>query len=79
MVLQRDINIPVWGNAIQGSLIVATLGKISTKEKTDKDGKWMLHFPKFKAGSPYALKISESGKLDFANQLAKHETYQIKK
>jgi hypothetical protein len=31
MVLQRDINIPVWGNATPGSLIVATLGKVSTK------------------------------------------------
>ena len=69
MVLQRDINIPVRGNATPGSLIVATLGKVSTKEKTDKDGKWMLHFPKFKVGAPYALKISESGKPDFAIKL----------
>lgn len=101
---------------------VATHRKVSTKVKTDKGGKWMLHFPKFKAGGPYAVKISESGKPDFAikltrilvgelrfngremqknlmpalkpgpwaggnkiavkttqNQLAKHETYQIKK
>ncbi|SDS19538.1 sialate O-acetylesterase [Mucilaginibacter mallensis] len=62
MVLQRGINIPVWGNATPGSLIVATLGKVSTKAKTDKDGKWMLHFSKFNAGGPYDLKISESGK-----------------
>lgn len=27
------------GNAAPGSLIVATLGKVSTKAKTDKDGK----------------------------------------
>ena len=69
MVLQRDINIPVWGNATPGSLIVATLGKVSTKGKTNKDGKWMLHFTKFKAGGPYALKISESGKPDLAIKL----------
>ncbi len=69
MVLQRGINIPVWGKATPGSLIVATLGKVSTKAKADKDGKWMLHFPKFKAGGPYALKLSESEKPNFAIKL----------
>jgi sialate O-acetylesterase len=62
MVLQRGIKIPVWGSATPGSLIVATLGKVGAKAKTDKDGKWMLHFSKFNAGGPYDLKISESGK-----------------
>lgn len=31
----------------------------------------MLHFPKFKAGRPYALKISELGKPDFAIKLTR--------
>lgn len=62
MVLQRGIAIPVWGNAAPGSLITATLGTVSTTGKTNQEGKWMLHFPKFKAGGPYDLKITDSGK-----------------
>ncbi|HET7732730.1 MAG TPA: sialate O-acetylesterase [Paludibacter sp.] len=62
MVLQRDIRIPVWGNAVSGSQIVARLGNSVAKVKTDKTGKWMVRFPKFKAGGPYTLTINEAGK-----------------
>ena len=62
MVLQRDICIPVWGNAVPGSQIVAQLGNSVVKTKTDKTGKWTVRFPKFKAGGPYTLKIVEPGK-----------------
>lgn len=62
MVLQRGINIPVWGNAKPGAYITATLGKVKAGTKADKDGKWTIHFPQFTAGGPYDLKISESGK-----------------
>lgn len=66
MVLQRDINIPVWGMAKPGSLITATLGNVNAVAKADKDGKWTVHFPKFKAGGPYDLKIAETGQPQFA-------------
>ncbi len=66
MVLQRGITIPVWGKASPGALVVATLGKATIKAKTDMEGKWIVHFPKLKAGGPYNLKISESGKPEFA-------------
>src|SRR5689334_23141642 len=69
MVLQRGIAIPVWGKATPGSLVVATLGKTSSKAKTDIDGNWMLHLPKFTAGGPYDLKVYESGKLETAIKL----------
>ena len=64
MVLQRDIAIPVWGNAVAGTTVVAQLGKIRATAKTDSKGKWMLRFPKFKAGGPFTLKVSELGKKD---------------
>lgn len=64
MVLQRDVAIPVWGNAVPGTTVVAQLGKISAVTKADSKGKWMIRFPKFKAGGPYTLKISEQGKKD---------------
>jgi sialate O-acetylesterase len=62
MVLQRDIQIPVWGNASPGATVVATLGNIRATAKTDSKGKWMMRFPKFKAGGPYTLKIIEQEK-----------------
>jgi sialate O-acetylesterase len=62
MVLQRDIKIPLWGNATTGALITAELGNAKATAKADRDGKWMVRLPKFKAGGPYTLKIYEKGK-----------------
>ncbi len=62
MVLQRGIKIPVWGNSAPGAFITAKLGTVHTTAKADQEGKWMVRFPEFKAGGPYELKISESGK-----------------
>lgn len=64
MVLQRELKIPVWGNSTPGATIIAELGDTKATSKADQDGKWMVHFPKFKAGGPYSLKIYETGKPD---------------
>ncbi|MCS3796202.1 sialate O-acetylesterase [Niastella sp. OAS944] len=69
MVLQRGIVIPVWGKAHPGSLITGVLGAVHATAKTGKDGKWVLHFPKFTAGGPYTLKIMEQGKANTAIEL----------
>jgi len=69
MVLQREIAIPLWGNATPGSLITAELGTVHATAKTGKDGKWMIRFPTFKAGGPYTLKIYEPGKPNAAIEL----------
>ncbi|WP_343674676.1 sialate O-acetylesterase [Chitinophaga sp.] len=66
MVLQRDIQIPVWGTATPGMSVKAQLGNEIVTTKAGKDGKWMLRFPKFKAGGPYVLKITENGNLSTA-------------
>ena len=62
MVLQRNIPIPVWGQANPGAVITATLGKTAVTTTTDQQGKWMLHFPRLSAGGPYTLAISEQGR-----------------
>lgn len=69
MVLQRGQAIPVWGQASPGTLIIAELGTVRATAKTGKDGKWMLRFPKFKAGGPYTLRIAESGKANAGIEL----------
>lgn len=62
MVLQRDIQIPVWGNATPGTNVTALLGTAKATAQADKEGKWMVRFQKFNAGGPYTLKIYETGK-----------------
>ncbi|HEY5509252.1 MAG TPA: 9-O-acetylesterase, partial [Paludibacter sp.] len=62
MVLQRDIEIPIWGNAPAGTEITAQLGNYESKVIADDDGKWLLHLPKFKAGGPYKLIVFQTGK-----------------
>src|SRR5665647_442253 len=62
MVLQRDMDIPVWGNAPAGAEITAQFGNIQTKGIANENGKWMLHLPKFKAGGPYKLVVFHAGK-----------------
>lgn len=64
MVLQRGIQIPVWGNATPGARIIAELGAVRITGITDQQGKWQIRFPKQKAGGPYTLKIYETGKPD---------------
>jgi sialate O-acetylesterase len=62
MVLQRGIKIPVWGNSTPGALIVAKLGDVEATTRANKEGKWQLKFPIFKAGGPYELEVAEAGK-----------------
>ncbi|OQP56770.1 sialate O-acetylesterase [Niastella populi] len=62
MVLQRGINIPVWGNSTPGALVVAKLGNIKATARADKEGKWQVKFPIFREGGPYVLEIAESEK-----------------
>lgn len=62
MVLQRELKIPVWGSSTPGVHVTAELGTVKVTTKADGAGKWMVHFPKFKAGGPYTLKIYEKGK-----------------
>ena len=69
MVLQRGIKIPVWGNSTPEALIVAKLGNVQATAKANRQGKWQIKFPIFKAGGPYALEIAESGKSDSKIQL----------
>jgi sialate O-acetylesterase len=64
MVLQRDVEIPIWGNAPADSRITVVLGKEQSTTTTDKNGKWMLHLPKLKAGGPYKLVVYQTEKPD---------------
>lgn len=56
MVLQREKNISVWGEADSGAVVTAMInGKKA--ECTAKDGKWSIILPPMTAGGPYELHI----------------------
>jgi len=68
MVLQRDINVPVWGTAANGeNVTVAFLGqKLST---IAKDGRWKVVLKPLKAGGPFTLTVKATNTISISNVL----------
>ncbi len=58
MVLQRGVEIPVWGTAWPKEKISVTLNKQTVNVTVDASGNWMARLPKQKAGGPYTLEIA---------------------
>ena len=77
MVLQRDMQVPIWGWASAGEEIAITLSAedagaepvFSTTVVVDIKGNWRTKFPAMSAGGPYTLKITESNTLELTNVL----------
>jgi sialate O-acetylesterase len=57
MVLQRDMEVPVWGTAAAGSSVKVTINSKSADGKAGSNGKWMVKLPALKAGGPYEMAI----------------------
>ncbi len=57
MVLQRGMEIPVWGWADQGEKITLSLNGQMVSVKPDKRGKWIARFAPMDAGGPYEMNI----------------------
>lgn len=57
MVLQRGINIPVWGWADKNEKITVQLNKQTKSVTTGIDGKWRINLDAEKEGGPYQLII----------------------
>lgn len=60
MVLQREMNIPVWGWANPGEKITVRLGQHEVTAKADGKGNWLAELPSMKAGGPYKMTITGS-------------------
>jgi len=58
MVLQRCVEIPVWGIAWPKEKISVSLNKQTVNVTADASGNWMVRLPKQKAGGPYTLEIA---------------------
>jgi len=77
MVLQRDVEVPIWGWASAGEKITLTLvtevdaveAVFSTAVVADAKGNWKTKLPAMQAGGPYTLRITGSNTLELTNIL----------
>jgi sialate O-acetylesterase len=68
MVLQHDMNIPVYGTAADGEKITVTLAGNSITTIC-KGGSWKLFLPPIKAGGPYTMKVMGQNVIELNNIL----------
>lgn len=70
MVLQRGMEVPVWGMAVPNSLVVVSLGSgtnvIQTQATTGTNGKWRAYFTQaqmenFSPGVPQTMTVESDG------------------
>ena len=68
MVLQRDMEAPVWGQAQPGEKVTVTIAGRSVEAVAAADGKWMARLAPLAAGGPFELKVAaDSGTVTLAN------------
>jgi hypothetical protein len=58
MVLQRNLEIPVWGTAGAGDTIIVTLNSVADTAFADSEGKWEATLPAMSAGGPHIMTIA---------------------
>ncbi len=69
MVLQRNIQIPVWGWSKPGEKIVIKFHSQTKKTTADSKGNWMIKLDPEKAGGPFLLHISGENVIELTNVL----------
>ena len=78
MVLQRDMQVPIWGWASAGEEITITLNTgtegaeplFSTTVVADMEGNWQTKLPAMQAGGPYTLRVAGENTLELTNVLS---------
>jgi sialate O-acetylesterase len=69
IVLQRDMNAPIWGTANSGEEITVTIDGLSLTTRADTEGHWSVRLPAFKAGGPYTLSVKGENTITFSDVL----------
>ena len=59
MVLQRDMDLPVWGGGKKGDQVAVEFVGVSKTTEVDETGKWMVKLGSFPAGGPHEMKITQ--------------------
>jgi sialate O-acetylesterase len=69
MVLQRNIETPVWGWADVGEKVTILFHDQKVKTTADKDGKWIVRLEPEKAGGPFSMIIKGKSEITLNNIL----------
>ena len=69
MVLQRDMEVPVWGWATPGEFIRLSIGNRTLETRADESGKWKILLPPTPAGGPYTIQIEAENSLELKDVL----------
>ncbi len=69
MVLQRAIDVPIWGWADPGEKVTVTLGKQSKSATADDAGKWMIRLDSMKEGGPTTMAVNGKNSITVENIL----------
>ncbi len=69
MVVQRDMNVPVWGWADAGEKVTVKLGGQEKTTTADDQGKWKVALDAMQAGGPLELTVSGKNTITIADVL----------
>lgn len=69
MVLQRDVNLKIWGWASPNERIKLSLEKEVFKTKADDKGKWQINLPARTAGGPFTITLKGKNQITINNVL----------
>lgn len=69
MVLQRNVQIPVWGWADKGEKITVTFNGKAYAATPNPQGKWMVTLPATPAGGPYQMTVAGKNNITIQNIL----------
>lgn len=69
MLLQREIETPLWGKAKPGEKVTVSLGESRATAIADPEGRWLVRIGPFEAGGPHELTVSGENTLTFKNVL----------
>lgn len=69
MVLQRDMDIPVWGWAQPGEKVTVKIGEHSATATAGNDKRWDVKLPAHKAGGPHSVTVSGKNSITLKNVL----------
>ncbi|QEC68323.1 sialate O-acetylesterase [Panacibacter ginsenosidivorans] len=69
MILQRDIDVQIWGWAAVDEKVAVTFRDQTYATTAGKDGKWMISLSPMHAGEPYDMQIDASNHITIKNIL----------
>ncbi|MEZ4701581.1 MAG: sialate O-acetylesterase [Rhodothermales bacterium] len=69
MVLQRDMNVPVWGTALPGGTVRVEIDGQSHRARVAPDSTWRVDLAPLQAGGPYELVIAGADTTVFSDVL----------